>query len=207
MEEENVFRKIIKENLALKQYKAQLNYLDRLSWHDDEVQSWVPYQAVALSPGLPVAGYAKNKKYVVVRQPHESSLSDFWHLVVKEKIQIILFLNQSKCDMWTYSKRKYDSGVSVKAVDQICTNYCTTTELSLKYTQPTINVRRANVNKQNKYKYNYLQISYKQKVYFFQLAGWKSTKKVPQDVESVLNVLDDIQKNYCFEKPILLACQ
>ncbi|CAH1364475.1 unnamed protein product [Tenebrio molitor] len=188
MEEENVFRKIIKENLALKQYKAQLNYLDRLSWHDDEVQSWVPYQAVALSPGLPVAGYAKNKKYVVVRQPHESSLSDFWHLVVKEKIQIILFLNQSKCDMWTYSKRKYDSGVSVKAVDQICTNYCTTTELSLKYTQPTIN------------------ISYKQKVYFFQLAGWKSTKKVPQDVESVLNVLDDIQKNYCFEKPILLAC-
>ncbi|XP_068894482.1 uncharacterized protein [Tenebrio molitor] len=188
MEEENVFRKIIEENLALKPYKAQLNYLDRLSWHDDEVQSWVPYQAVALSPGLPVAGYAKNKKYVVVRQPHESSLSDFWHLVVKEKIQIILFLNQSKCDMWTYSKRKYDSGVSVKAVDQICTNYCTTTELSLKYTQPTIN------------------ISYKQKVYFFQLAGWKSTKKVPQDVESVLNVLDDIQKNYCFEKPILLAC-
>jgi protein tyrosine phosphatase len=117
MEEENVFRKIIKENLALKQYKAQLNYLDRLSWHDDEVQSWVPYQAVALSPGLPgwslfrlklhflkyvhfqVAGYGKNKKYVVVRQPHESSLSHFWHLVVKEKIQIILFLNQSKCDV------------------------------------------------------------------------------------------------------------
>jgi hypothetical protein len=38
------------------------------------------------------------------------------------------------------------------ALDQIGTNYCTTTELLLKYTTQTTNVRRTNVNKQNKYK-------------------------------------------------------
>jgi protein tyrosine phosphatase len=38
------------------------------------------------------------------------------------------------------------------------------------------------------------------------LTRWNSTEVVPQNVESVLNILDDIQKNYYFEKPILLAC-
>jgi hypothetical protein len=74
-------------------------------------------------------------------------------------------------------------------VDQICTNYCTTTELLLKYTTQTTNI-------------NYIQ-----RVYLFQLTRWNSTEVVPQNVESVLNILDDIQKNYYFEKPILLACQ
>jgi hypothetical protein len=152
MEEENVFRKIIRENFALKRYKAQLNYLDRLHWHDEEVQSWIPYQVATPFSGIPVDGYAKSKKYVVLPQPHENSLSNFWDLVLQEKIEIILFLNESKCDIWPYSNRKYDSDVSVKAVDQICTNYCTTTELLLKYTTQTTNVRRTNVNKQNKYK-------------------------------------------------------
>jgi protein tyrosine phosphatase len=73
-------------------------------------------------------------------------------------------------------------------VDQICTNYCTTTELLLKYTTQTTNI-------------NYIQ-----RVYLFQLTRWNSTEVVPQKVESVLNILDDIQKNYYFEKPILLAC-
>jgi hypothetical protein len=82
--------------------------------------------------------------------------------------------------MWTYSKRKYDSGVSVKAVDQICTNYCTTTELSLKYTQPTINVRRANVNKQNKYKYNYVFADKLQtESLLFPIGGLEINKKGP----------------------------
>jgi hypothetical protein len=116
MEEENVFRKIIRENFALKRYKAQLNYLDRLHWHDEEVQSWVPYQVATPFFGIPgwsqfrlkhflkyvhfqVDGYAKSKKYVVLPQPHENSLSNFWDLVLKEKIQIILFLNESKCNV------------------------------------------------------------------------------------------------------------
>jgi protein tyrosine phosphatase len=53
MEEENVFRKIIRENFALKRYKAQLNYLDRLHWHDEEVQSWIPYQVATPFSGIP----------------------------------------------------------------------------------------------------------------------------------------------------------
>jgi protein tyrosine phosphatase len=126
METENPFKNSRQENFDVNAIKRQLYYLKRLQWNDSIVK--YQHSQCVTSPELHtpfVDGYATSGNYLVIPQPTEQTVTEFWKLITTKRVTHILFLRKLKenIPMWPHRSVGSATIISVRWLERSRKSY------------------------------------------------------------------------------------
>jgi protein tyrosine phosphatase len=126
METENPFKNSRQENFDVNAIKRQLYYLKRLQWNDSIVK--YQHSQCVTSPELHtpfVDGYATSGNYLVIPQPTEQTVTEFWKLITTKQVTHILFLRklQENIPMWPHRSVGSATIISVRWLERSRKSY------------------------------------------------------------------------------------